>query len=114
MDWARRSWQPWVLRLAAFVLFISGGALAQRYLSSEAAIQSLPLEPGQKAQVAVVLVDTRKLEVIPSFAPDAAPIQITPFLPHLEPRVWDHAANPSNVIVRLPRTFDAQAPPTAL
>lgn len=100
--------------MAAFVLFISGGALAQRYLSSEAAIQSLPLESNQKAQVAVILVDTRKLEVIPSFAPDAAPVQITPFLPNLEPRVWDRATKPSSIVLRVPRSFDAQAPPTRL
>jgi hypothetical protein len=111
MELARRSFQPWILRLAAFVLFISGGALAQRYLSSETGFQALPLERSQKAQPGVVLLETRKFEVTSSFDDTAVPAPINSFVPSSQPRFWQRPSSVSSVRPRSPRAFDAQAPP---
>ncbi|NJK43914.1 MAG: hypothetical protein HC933_06165 [Pleurocapsa sp. SU_196_0] len=113
MELARRSLQPWILRLAAFVLFISGGALAQRYLSSETGFQALPLERSQKAQPAVVLLETRKFEVAPSFHHDAIPAPIDSFVPRRQRRFWQRLSSVQSVHPRSPRAFDAQAPPVS-
>ena len=81
---ARGSKTAWLLRIAAFVLFISGGALAQRYLTAPNVIRALPLEQQQKEQPSAVIFEAmRKVEFAPAFA-DAVPPLVTPFAPRLE------------------------------
>ena len=114
MHLARRSYQPWLLRLAAFVLFISGGSLAQRYLTAPAAIKALPLEKHQKESPSVVLLEARKLEVQGSLgisggdaiAPNGAPLQVR--LERAQPMFTLVA---SSLCAPLPLPFDALAPP---
>jgi hypothetical protein len=115
MHWARRSYQPWLLRLAAFVLFISGGSLAQRYLTAPAATRALPLERQQKESPSVVLLESRKFEVqgglevsdgdaaVPSGVPLSVQLECVP------PRV---ALVLLTSCPPLPLPFDALAPPT--
>lgn len=108
---ARRSYTAWFLRLAAFVLFISGGALAQRYLTAQDVIQSLPLEQrDDHTQVAVLLETTRKIEFADGFAASAPPT-VQPFALQLEDAPLARRAKVVRVAVSAPRAFDALAPP---
>ena len=111
---ARRSYQPWLLRLAAFVLFISGGSLAQRYLTAPAAIKAFPLERHHKEFPGVVLLETRKLEVqvsleisgSPALASGGAPLSV-----QLERAQPSAVLTLSSSCAALPLPFDALAPP---
>ncbi len=110
---ARGSKTAWLLRLAAFVLFISGGALAQRYLTAPSVIRALPLERQQKQQPSAVLLETtRKIEFAASFADAAQPI-VTPFTVSLE----DASVEPRVAVVCgvawVGPAFDALAPPVS-
>ena len=108
---ARGSYTAWLLRLAAFVLFISGGALAQRYLTAQDVIQSLPLEQrDDRTQAAVLLETTRKIEFAAGFA-DVAPPVVTPLKMQLEDAPLAPQAKVVRVAVSAPRAFDALAPP---
>jgi hypothetical protein len=114
MHWARRSYQPWLLRLAAFVLFISGGSLAQRYLTAPDAIKTLPLERHQKECPSVVLLESRRLEVQGSLEfsggdatqPNSAPLSLQ--LERVEQRL---VLALSSLCAPLPLPFNALAPP---
>jgi hypothetical protein len=114
MHWARRSYQPWLLRLAAFVLFISGGSLAQRYLTAPAVIEALPLERHQKESPSVVLLESRKLEVQGSLevnGGDAIAPNTAPFSVQLEQAQPRFALSLLSSCAPLPLPFDALAPP---
>ena len=108
---ARRSSTAWLLRLAAFVLFISGGALAQRYLTAPSVIERLPLERQQKEQPSAVLLETtRKVEIAAGFA-DAVPPVITAFTAQLEDTSFEPQVKVIRIAVSAARAFDALAPP---
>ena len=108
---ARRSQTAWLLRLAAFVLFISGGALAQRYLTAPNVIRALPLERQHKQQPSVVIFEaTRKLEFAASFADAAQPI-VTPFTVQLEDANFEPRVAVVCGVAWLEPAFDALAPP---
>ena len=108
---ARGSYTAWLLRLAAFVLFISGGALAQRYLTAQDVIQSLPLEQHHDhTQAAVLFETTRKIEFAAGFAASAPPT-VQPFALHSEAAPLAPRAKVVRVAVSVARAFDALAPP---
>ena len=110
---ARGSSIAWLLRLAAFVLFISGGALAQRYLTAPNVIRALPLEHHQKEQPSAVIFEaTRKLEFAALLA-DSAPSVITPFTAQLEDASFEPRAEIVRGVAWLGPAFDALAPPVS-
>jgi hypothetical protein len=111
MNLAHRSFQPWLLRLAAFVLFISGGSLAQRYLSNEATIKVLPLERHELPKSFAVLLETWKLEGNAGVSQDAAPNQTVRFAVPTVRFSWTRVVEADASASRFPRAFDAQAPP---
>lgn len=108
---ARRSHTAWLLRLAAFVLFISGGALAQRYLSTPSELRSLPLERQQKEQPSAVILETmRKIEFAPALADAVAPL-IIPFTVQLGDARFEPRVTVVCGVAWLEPAFDALAPP---
>ena len=108
---ARRSHTAWLLRLAAFVLFISGGALAQRYLTAPSVIRSLPLERPQKEQLSAVIFEaTRKIEFAPLIM-DAVPSFTEPFDVQLDGASFEPRAAVIRGVAWPEPAFDALAPP---
>ena len=108
---ARGSKTAWLLRIAAFVLFISGGALAQRYLTAPNVIRALPLEQQQKEQPSAVIFEaTRKIEFTPA-SMDAVPRLVTPFAPRLEAASFEPRLQVVRGAARIALAFDALAPP---
>ena len=110
---ARRSSTAWLLRLAAFVLFISGGALAQRYLTAPNVIRALPLEQPQKQRPSAVIFEaTRKLEFAPVLV-DAVPVVGTALIVPLEDASFEPRAEVVRGVAWLEPAFDALAPPVS-
>jgi hypothetical protein len=103
-----RAVHNWFLRFCALIVFVSGGALAQR-LAQEIDTQLIPLEFPREKHMKAVMLEVRQPE----------PVQIESALPpaHTEP------ASPQGLDLKpLPqleiqgdqaalRTFDALAPP---
>ena len=110
---ARRSHTAWLLRLAAFVLFISGGALAQRYLGTPSELQSLPLERQQKEQPSAVLLETTRKTEFAAPVADAVPRVVTPFTVQARDASFEPRAAVVRIAVSAARAFDALAPPQA-
>jgi hypothetical protein len=111
MSLARRTVAPWLLRLTAFVLFISGSALAQHYFAPVQPSQVKPAQERRHDTPSVVLLEaTRKLEG-QAISLDAAPLEVVPF----HAPVFAVIFATSSVLVwftaRVPRAFDALAPP---
>lgn len=108
---ARGSKTAWLLRLAAFVLFISGGALAQRYLAAPNVIRSLPLERQQKEQPSAVIFETtRKIEFVSGFAHAVSQV-VSPFAAQLEDARFEPRVEVVRGVAWLEPAFDALAPP---